>query len=95
MKVFVVVMSAPDDLRPGQVEQVGVAGDVPRVVTEAPATVRLLPAHLTLDQDAPRAVEQQDAPVEQVPQLAVDAHRPPTKNGSPPKGAGAGGSRAL
>ena len=49
------------DLRPRQVEQVRVAGDVERVVAEALAAVLLLPAHALLDQHAPRAVEDGDA----------------------------------
>ena len=54
-----------DHLRPRQVEQVGVARDVARVVAEALAAVRLLPADVPLDQDAPRSVEQDDPLVEQ------------------------------
>jgi hypothetical protein len=48
------------DLGPGQVEQVGIAGDVAQVVLEALAPVGLLPTHLALDQDAPGAVEHGD-----------------------------------
>ena len=57
-----------DDLRPRQVEQVGVAGDVARVVAEALAAVGLLAADLALDQHAPGAVEDRDA----VPENGVD-----------------------
>ena len=48
------------DLRPREVQQVGIAGDVVRMVAEALAAVRLLPADVALDQHAPRAVEHGD-----------------------------------
>ncbi len=48
------------DLRPREVEQVGVAGDVARMVAEPLAAIRLLPAHVPLDQHAPRTVEHPD-----------------------------------
>ena len=54
-------MDVADDVRARQVEDVRVAGDVARVVAEAVAAVRLLPAHLPLDEHAPRAVEDGDA----------------------------------
>jgi hypothetical protein len=60
----VVAVDAEHDLGPGQVEQVGVAGDVARVVAEALAAVGLLASDLALDQHAPRAVEDRD-PVRQ------------------------------
>src|SRR5580765_5837731 len=53
-------MDVADDVRPGQVEQVGVAGDVARVVAEPVAAVRLLTTHLPLDEHAPGAVEDGD-----------------------------------
>ena len=56
----VVVVDPGDDLRPRDVQQVGVAGDVVRVVAEALAAVGLLPAQLALDEHAPGAVEDGD-----------------------------------
>src|SRR5262249_12984798 len=53
-------MDVADDLRPGQVQKVGVAGDVARVVAEPLAAVRLLPAHLPLNEHAPGTVEDGD-----------------------------------
>ena len=52
---------AHDQLRLRQVEQVRVAGDVVAVVAEPVAAVRLLPAHLALEEHAPGAVEDGDA----------------------------------
>ena len=49
-----------DDLRPREVEQVGVAGDVERMVLEALAAVGLLAANVALDEHAPGAVEHDD-----------------------------------
>jgi hypothetical protein len=49
-----------DDLRPRQVEHVGVAGDVVRMFPEALAAVRILPTDVALDEHAPRAVEDGD-----------------------------------
>ena len=54
-------VDVPHDVRLRQVEQVGVAGDVARVVAEALAAVLVLAAHALLDQHAPRAVEDGDA----------------------------------
>src|SRR5205814_2294952 len=48
------------DLRPRQVEEVRIAGDVAGMVLEALAAIRLLAADVTLDENAPRAVEQGD-----------------------------------
>ena len=42
-----------DDLRPGEVQEVGIARDVARMVAEPLAPVGLLPAHVALDQHAP------------------------------------------
>ena len=56
----VVVVDPRDDLRAREVEQVGIAGDVARVVAEALAAVRVLAAHLALDEHAPGAVEHGD-----------------------------------
>ena len=56
----VVVVDPRDDLGPRDVQEVGVAGDVVRVVAEPLAAVRLLPAQLALDEDAPGAVEDGD-----------------------------------
>ena len=58
-----------DHLRPREVEQVGIAGDVARMVAEPLAAVRLLPTHVALDEDAPRAVEHDDPPREKLLQL--------------------------
>ena len=70
MKVFVVAMSAPaakydvvdlrDDLRLREVQEVGVALDVARVVAEALAAVLLLGEPAPVDEHAPRAVEDED-----------------------------------
>jgi hypothetical protein len=57
----VVAMDALDDLRPCDVQQVGVAGDVLRVIPEPVAAVGLLAAHLALDEHAPRPVEDRDS----------------------------------
>ena len=53
-------MHARDDVRPRQVEQVGIALDVARVVAEALAAEVLLGQAAVLEQDAPRAVEHDD-----------------------------------
>jgi starch phosphorylase len=50
-------MNVAHDVRAGQVEKVGIAGDVAQVVAKPVAAVRLLPAHLPLDEHAPRTVE--------------------------------------
>ncbi len=54
-------MDLADDLGPRQIEDVRVARHVARVVAEAFSPVRLLTAHMLLDQHAPRAVEDGDA----------------------------------
>ena len=59
-RLEVVVVDPRDDLRPRDVQQIGVAGDVVRVVAEPLAAVRLLAAQLALDQHAPGAVEDGD-----------------------------------
>ncbi len=56
----VVVVDPRDDLRTREVEQVGIPGDVSRVVAEALAAVGVLAAHLALDEHAPGAVEDGD-----------------------------------
>ena len=53
-------MDFAHDVRPGEVEDVGIAGDIPRMVTEPIAAIRLLPAHLPLDEHAPGAVKHGD-----------------------------------
>jgi len=53
-------MNALDNLRTGQVEQVGIALDVPRVLAEALAPPLLLGQAAVLEQHAPRAVEDGD-----------------------------------
>ena len=53
----VVAMDAEDDLGSRQVEQIGIACDVARVIFEALAPICLLASELTLDEHAPRAVE--------------------------------------
>ena len=50
-------MDVAHDVRAREIEDVRVAGDVARVVAEAVAAVRLLPAHFALNQHAPGAVE--------------------------------------
>jgi len=56
----VVVMDARDHLRPRDVQQVGVSGNVVRMVTEPIAAVRVLPAELALDEHTPGPVEHCD-----------------------------------
>ena len=56
----VVVVDPRDDLGPRDVQEIGVAGDVVRVVAEPLAPVRLLAAQLALDEHAPGAVEHGD-----------------------------------
>ena len=56
----VVVVDAGDDLRPRDVQQVGISRDVVRMVAEPLAAVRVLPPQLALDQHAPGAVEHGD-----------------------------------
>ena len=58
--VEVAAVDSGDDLRPREVQQIGVARDVMRVVAEALAAVRVLPAHVALDEHAPGAVEDGD-----------------------------------
>src|SRR5207248_374512 len=57
----VVLVDAGDHLGPGDVQEVGVSGDVVRVVAEPLAAVGLLSAQLALDQHAPGAVEHRDS----------------------------------
>ena len=54
-----------DHLGPREVEKVGIAGDVVRVVAEPFGPVRLLTAYVPLNQHAPRPVQQDDPLVEQ------------------------------
>src|SRR5664279_4240815 len=56
----VLVVNARDDVRPGEVQQVWVARDVAWMVAEPLPAIRLLAAHLALDQHAPGAVEYRD-----------------------------------
>jgi hypothetical protein len=49
-----------DDLRVGQVEEIGIALDVLVVVAEAPAAVLVLRELAPVDEDAPRPVEDED-----------------------------------
>ena len=49
------------DLGPGEVEQVGIAGDVAWVILEPLTAVGLLASDLPLDEHAPRPVEHGDA----------------------------------
>ena len=58
-----------DDLRPRQVEQVGIAGDVARVVARSARRGTPPPPDRPLDQHAPRAVEQDDPLAEQFLEL--------------------------
>jgi hypothetical protein len=57
-----------DEVRARQVEQVGIAGDLVRVVAEALAAVVVARELRALEHRAPRAVEDDDALVEQLPQ---------------------------
>ena len=59
-------MDPEDDVGPGQVQQVRVAGEVPRVVAEPVAAVVLRPQAGALQHRAPGAVQHQDPLVEQV-----------------------------
>ncbi len=56
----VLAVQAEHDLGPRQVQQVGIAGEVARMVAEALAPVRVLAADLALDHHAPRPVEDGD-----------------------------------
>ena len=67
-RVEVRAMGLGDDLRPRQVEQVGIALDLAVVVTEPLAAEVLLAEAASLEQHAPGAVEHDDALVEQRPQ---------------------------
>ena len=78
------------DLGPRQVEQVGVAGDIARVVAEAVAAVGVLPAHLALDEHAPRPVEHGNALAEDRFEFFACAPHP---SPLPPSGPGAPGKR--
>ena len=65
------------DVRPGQVEQVGIAGDVARMVGEALAAVVLGVEPGVLDHRPPRAVEHEDPLIQQLPQTLCCAHQRP------------------
>ncbi len=81
----VLVVDAGDHLRPGEVEQVGIAGDVARMLAEALAAIGLLAAHLLLQEHAPGAVEDGDPLAEDGFEcLAHIRHRllPPWKPGN-------------
>ena len=58
------VVDLGDDLRCGQIQEVGIALDVVRVRREALAAVHLLRQLATVDEDAPGSVEHQDALLE-------------------------------
>ena len=64
-------------VRPGQVEQVGVAGDVARMVGEALAAIVLGVEPRVLDHRPPRAVEHEDPLIQQLPQTLCCAHYRP------------------
>src|SRR5205085_9458990 len=57
----VAAVNAADDLGPREVQEVGVARDVARMLAEALAAVRLLPSYVALDQHPPRTVEHHDS----------------------------------
>ncbi len=69
------VVHRADDLRLRQVEQVGVVEEVARVVGEPLAAEVGLVEPPALEQDAPRAVEHEDALLRQLPDLACDTAR--------------------
>ena len=54
-------MDLGDDLRRGQVEEIGIALDVVRMVAEALAPILLLREAATMDEDTPRPVEHEDS----------------------------------
>jgi hypothetical protein len=72
----VAAVDIEDHLGPSQVEHVGVAGDVPGVRGEALAAVGLLALDAALDQDAPRAVEEDDLLVEELFELFGPVRHP-------------------
>ena len=63
-----------DDVGPGQVEQVGVALDVARVVAKPLAAVVGLREPPAVDEHAPGAVEDDDPPVQDLSQSVGRAH---------------------
>ena len=71
-------VDAEHDVRPRQVEQVGVAGDVARMVAEALAAVVLGREAGVLDHRPPGAVEHEDALCQQLSQSCLCAHMPST-----------------
>ena len=86
-------MDALDDLRARQVEQVGIALDVPRVLAEALAAPLLLGQPAVLEQDAPRAVEHGDPLGEEC--FESFARRSANRSAPCPRTTRAGCSRAL
>ncbi len=65
------------EVGPGQVEQVGIAGDVARMVGEALAAIVLRVEPGVLDHRPPRAVQHEDPLLQQVPQTLLCAHYRP------------------
>src|SRR4029079_1183670 len=57
----VVVVDSRDDLRAREVEEIGIARHIVRMLTETLAAVGVLAAQLALDQHAPGAVEHDDS----------------------------------
>ncbi len=57
-------MEVAHDVRLREVEEIGIAGEVVRVILEPLAPVSLLPLDRLLDQDAVRPVQQDDSLVE-------------------------------
>ena len=88
MNVFVVAMSAPAakyaswvseiEGRPREVQDVRVALDVAPVVAKKLASVVRLGEPTTVDEDAPRPVEHDDAPVEDLSQPFGRGHVSPS-----------------
>ena len=85
-------MDVADDIGLREVQEVGIAGEVARVVGEPLAPVCLLPLDRLLDQDAVRAVEHDDPLVQEILELF---DRCLHENAPVLKSAGAEAPRAL
>src|SRR4029453_7039153 len=62
-------VNVANDVRAGQVEEIGVAGDVAGVIAKPFAAIRVLTAHGALNEDAVRTVEHDDALVQKLSEL--------------------------
>ncbi len=67
-------MDLGDDLRRGEVEEIGIPLDVVCVVAEALASVLLLGEAAAMDEDSPRPVEHQDSVREKLAHTRLDVH---------------------